>query len=260
MLLLLTIFRLHQEICDFYEFIKPQQYEARIRQDLIHRIQNVCARTFMGSKVYSFGSYAQDIYLPTSDMDLVLYSSQFQSTGRSGFHKGALYKLRSDLVKAGIVARAAEATVIARAKVPIVKFVDVATGLNCDLSLDNDSGIKALATFQKWKRTWPFLPKLLSVLKQWLLMRDINEVFNGGLGGFSLTCMLVSMLQQRVDGQTQNLDSTSYLGELLLEFFDLYGNKFNMDRVGIDMPTAELFSKVNFESASDCANLGRGRA
>ena len=178
-------------------------------------------------------------------MDLVIYSKEYLQTRRSTFGKSTLFRLRQHLVKAGIIEREGDATVIPSAKVPIVKFVDAHTGLNCDISIDNDSGVKAIATYQKWQRTWPFLPKLLSILKQWLLMREINEVFNGGLGGFSLTCMLVNMLQQRVDGQTQNLDSNSYLGELLLEFFDLYGNKFNMDRVGIDMTSAEFFDKVS---------------
>jgi non-canonical poly(A) RNA polymerase PAPD5/7 len=243
---LLIVSRLHQEICDFYDFIKPQEYEKRIREDLMNRLEKIFCKPFPKSRLYAFGSFAQGIYLPTSDMDLVLFSPDFQRSGRVGFnHKKALYMMRQELVSARIIKRAQDATVIAKAKVPIIKFVDEATGLNCDISLDNDSGIKALTTFEKWKRTWPFLPKLLSVLKQWLLMRGINEVFNGGLGGFSLTCMLVSMLQQRVDGQTQNLDSSSYLGELLLDFFDLYGNKLNMDRVGIDMMRTELFNKVS---------------
>jgi non-canonical poly(A) RNA polymerase PAPD5/7 len=217
----------------------------------MERLQRAFSKTFAGSRLYAFGSFAQGIYLPTSDMDLVLFSPGFQRSGIVGFnHRKALYRMQRELVNSGIIKHAQDATVIVHAKVPIIKFVDEATGLNCDISLDNDSGIKALTTFEKWKRTWPFLPKLMSVLKQWLLMRNINEVFNGGLGGFSLTCMLVSMLQQRVDGQTQNLDSSAYLGELLLDFFDLYGNKFNMNRVGIDMPRTELFRKVSIQRDS----------
>ena len=193
----LTIFRLHQEICDFYEFIKPQPYEARIREDLIGRLQAIFSKLFPGSVVKAFGSYAQGIYLPTSDMDLVLFSERYNKTRQSGaFQKNILWSIRSRLAQHKIIRRESDASVIPSAKVPIIKFVDVHTGLNVDLSLDNDSGVRAIATFEKWKGIWPFLPKLLAVLKQWLLMRDVNEVFNGGLGGFSLTCMLVNMLQQ----------------------------------------------------------------
>jgi non-canonical poly(A) RNA polymerase PAPD5/7 len=177
-------------------------------------------------------------------MDLVLLSPQFQQSGYFGFNKRTLFRISTELQKQGIT-RQQDVTVIHKAKVPIVKFVDTLTGVNCDLSLDNDSGLQAVATFDKWRRTWPFIPALLSVLKQWLLMRDINEVFHGGLGGFSLTCMLVSMLQRMAQGQTTNLDDGANLGELLLEFFDLYGNKFNMDKTGISLNPAQYFPKVN---------------
>jgi non-canonical poly(A) RNA polymerase PAPD5/7 len=176
-------------------------------------------------------------------MDLVMLSDEFERRGRYGFAKKALFKIANDLQSARITTRE-DTQVIHRAKVPIVKFVDTLTGLHCDLSLDNDSGLHALTTFEKWRRTWPFLPKLLSVLKQWLLMRDMNEVFSGGLGGFSLTCMVVSMLQRMPSSQTAHIDGGGRLGELLLEFFHLYGNKFNMDNVGISLNPAEYFDKV----------------
>lgn len=41
------------------------------------------------------------------------------------------------------------------------------------------------------------LPKLVLVLKQFLLQRDLNEVFTGGIGSYSLFLMAVSFLQVR---------------------------------------------------------------
>lgn len=45
--------------------------------------------------------------------------------------------------------------------------------------------------FQKY----PVLPFLVLVLKQFLLQRDLNEVFTGGIGSYSLFLMAVSFLQ-----------------------------------------------------------------
>jgi non-canonical poly(A) RNA polymerase PAPD5/7 len=42
------------------------------------------------------------------------------------------------------------------------------------------------------------LPKLVLVLKQFLLQRDLNEVFTGGIGSYSLFLMAVSFLQVRL--------------------------------------------------------------
>lgn len=39
------------------------------------------------------------------------------------------------------------------------------------------------------------LPYLVLVLKQFLLQRDLNEVFTGGIGSYSLFLMAVSFLQ-----------------------------------------------------------------
>lgn len=48
-----------------------------------------------------------------------------------------------------------------------------------------------LFLFQKY----PVLPYLVLVLKQFLLQRDLNEVFTGGIGSYSLFLMAVSFLQ-----------------------------------------------------------------
>lgn len=48
-----------------------------------------------------------------------------------------------------------------------------------------------LSLFQKY----PVLPYLVLVLKQFLLQRDLNEVFTGGIGSYSLFLMAVSFLQ-----------------------------------------------------------------
>lgn len=44
---------------------------------------------------------------------------------------------------------------------------------------------------------YPVLPYLVLVLKQFLLQRDLNEVFTGGIGSYSLFLMAVSFLQVR---------------------------------------------------------------
>ncbi len=48
-----------------------------------------------------------------------------------------------------------------------------------------------LCVFQKF----PVLPYLVLVLKQFLLQRELNEVFTGGIGSYSLFLMVVSFLQ-----------------------------------------------------------------
>ena len=41
-------FKLHREICDFYEYVKPQDFEQVVREDLLSRLRTAVAREFPG--------------------------------------------------------------------------------------------------------------------------------------------------------------------------------------------------------------------
>lgn len=49
---------------------------------------------------------------------------------------------------------------------------------------------------------YPVLPYLIFVLKQFLLQRDLNEVFTGGISSYSLILMVISFLQVQEDADT----------------------------------------------------------
>lgn len=75
------------------------------------------------------------------------------------------------------------------------------------------------------------LPKLVYVLKQFLLERDLNEVFTGGISSYSLILLCISFLQ--LHHRPDQLNRNCNLGVLLIEFFELYGRKFNYMLTGI---------------------------
>ncbi|KAL9628295.1 MAG: hypothetical protein Q9164_007329, partial [Protoblastenia rupestris] len=119
--------RLHQEILDFYEWVRPQDFEQEIRLDVITRLQKTFSRIEPGCQLKPFGSFAAGLYLPTADMDLVLMTH----ASRSKFHpnaKNLLYFIHSVLDRERI-AVPGSLQPIAKAKVPIIKFVDAITGL-----------------------------------------------------------------------------------------------------------------------------------
>ena len=246
---MLTYVRLHKEICDFYDFARPYEYEEAVRRDLIARVEKGL-RTFRGNnaasvKVLSFGSFAAGLYLPTADMDLVAVSPQYMSGGRALFcqSNSAKFKLKYHLENAS-VAPTDGVVVIAKAKVPIVKFPDKMTGIKVDISFENDSGIIANKTFEQWKQQYPAMPVVVVLVKQLLAMRGLNEVYTGGIGGFTTICLVVSMMQLMPELQSEGVDAREHYGELLMNFLDLYGNKFDTHRTGIRMSPPGYFDKV----------------
>ncbi|EON64657.1 hypothetical protein W97_03890 [Coniosporium apollinis CBS 100218] len=237
---------LHKEICDFYEFVKPHDFEERMRQDLITRISRSLDKnpTYRGGQVRCFGSFAAGLYLPTSDMDLVLVSHEFRNRGvpMFGLTKSWMYRFAGMLEREGL-AQPRTTEVIPSAKVPIVKFIDRVTGLKVDISFENLSGVSAIDTFRKWKTEFPAMPVIVAFIKQFLLMRGLNEVYLGGIGGFSVICLVVSLMQHLPAVQSGAMVGEQNLGELLLNFFDLYGNKFNITTTGISMEPPGYYAK-----------------
>ena len=126
---------------------------------------------------------------------------------------------------------------------------DVLTDVKVDISFNMKTGVTSVALIKEFIREFPALPYLVLLLKQFLLqrlififgkflvilyqnnlekiiLRDMNEVWTGGISSYGLILMAVSFLQNNsTDVSEVNL------GVLLIQFFELYGKRFNYDKV-----------------------------
>ncbi|KAF3104007.1 hypothetical protein TWF102_003387 [Orbilia oligospora] len=236
---------LHKEIVDFHDYIKPQQYEHIVRHDLVRRLRELIQSRFDDADIQAFGSFAAEIYLPTSDMDIVLLSRQYLETSRPKYDSGNEIRKLARILRNSDLPQSGTLVPILSAKVPIIKYKDRLTGLSVDISFENPSGLIAIRTFNQWRQVFPEMPKLALLLKQFLAIRGINEPFNGGLGSFSLICMIVSMLQLMPEASSGNWHEGENvaLGRALMEFLDLYGSKFNTETTGIKVREPGYFKK-----------------
>lgn len=234
--------RFHKEICDFFDYVKPRPFEEAARRDLVSRVQQLIRNWEGGgghgkeAEVHCFGSFASGLYLPTADMDLVVLSKSFMSGGlrQIGQSMNQLRTLTNYIERMGIC-KPHTATFIGKSKVPLVKFTDKRTGIKVDISFENDSGFPALKTFEAWKQDYPALPVIVSLVKQLLVMRGINEVFSGGIGGYTTICLVVHILQTMPELQSGAMDATQHYGEVFMKFLDFYGNKIDIRSSGILM-------------------------
>lgn len=224
---------------DFYEYVRPRQFEQEIREYLVSNLNKAMrrdGRNFASAELHPFGSFMSGLYLPTADMDLVVCSASYMRGGPPTYlgSKSWLYKFQKLLVAQGL-ADQGSITIIAHARVPLVKFVDKLTGLRVDVSFENLGGVEAIKTFQQWRHQYPSMPLLVTIIKHYLLMRGLNEPVNGGIGGFSVICLVISMLQLMPQVQSRSLIPEHHLGEMLLEFFDLYGRQFQHETSAISL-------------------------
>uniref|UniRef100_A0A8C7UHL4 Terminal nucleotidyltransferase 4A n=1 Tax=Oncorhynchus mykiss TaxID=8022 RepID=A0A8C7UHL4_ONCMY len=234
------ILGLHEEINDFYKHMSPRAEEERMRMEVVDRIERVIKDLWPTADVQVFGSFSTGLYLPTSDIDLVVFGN---------WENLPLWTLEEALRKKNVTDENS-IKVLDKATVPIIKLTDFRTEVKVDISFNVKNGVKAALLIKDYKKKYPVLPKLVLVLKQFLLQRDLNEVFTGGIGSYSLFLMAVSFLQlhYREDACSPNAN----VGVLLIEFFELYGRHFNYLKTGIRIKDGGSYvAKDEFQRNTD---------
>ncbi|KAJ6231423.1 poly(a) RNA polymerase [Anaeramoeba flamelloides] len=219
--------KLHGEIMDFYEAIKPTEQNKATRDKIVANVTKVIQSKWKESTIAIYGSYASGCYLPFSDIDLsVLVPDTVQS------NKKLVQKLGSIFRSKKYQKQFTEVVVIKTAKVPIVKLKDKASGISIDISFNLQNCRKAVELTKEQIKTYPPLLPLLLLIKFFLKQHSLNEPFYGGVGSYSLMLMIVSHLQMHPC--VNELPTIANLGTLLIDFFDLY-SKFNYITTGISI-------------------------
>ena len=168
-----------------------------------------------------------------SDIDLVVLCPSFPSPPLKP-SSNLLHHLASILLTSSL-AEPSSLLVIAKARVPIVKFVTRYGGFSVDLSVNQKGGVEAAVRVRnlleqhasrdddwvepgasekvkgkgKAKAQSPdeepvqlvdygVARSLVMLVKAFLNQRGMNEVFTGGLGSYSIICLVVSFLQVRL--------------------------------------------------------------
>ncbi|OXA60136.1 Non-canonical poly(A) RNA polymerase PAPD5 [Folsomia candida] len=108
---------LHEEMEDFFNYMSPTEEEHSVRLSVVHRIKSVIHSLWPESTVEVFGSFRTGLYLPTSDIDLVVIGKWEELPLRS---------LEGELIEKGI-AEQSSIKVLDKATVPIIKLTDKVT-------------------------------------------------------------------------------------------------------------------------------------
>lgn len=221
------IIGLHEEITDFYEVMRPKEQETEIRLKVIEHITSIVHSLWPLARVEIFGSLRTGLYLPSSDIDIVIFG-EWKSI--------PLSTLSQALQNNGILK--SDINIIANASVPIVRLVHSPSGIKVDISFNMENGVNSAKLIKKLMKDHPSLPKLVLLLKQFLLHRNLNEVYNGGMSSYCLTLLIVSFLKGH---HKPKCEPSVNLGTLLLEFFEHYGINFNYQKVSIHFQEDALY-------------------
>ena len=248
---------LHEEILDFYRYISPRPCEDVMRKEVVERVTSIIKNKWPEATVEVFGSFNTGLYLPTSDIDLVVFGS---------WHSSPLFTVEQELIRADIT-MPSSLMVLDKTSVPIIKFTDKCTKVKVDISFNMESGLLSAEKIKSYLKQYPILDKLVLIIKQFVYQRNLSEVYTGGIGSYSLILLVVSFLQRHPRSEVTADDAN--LGVLLIEFFELYGRNFNYSIVGIKVDgTGRYFNKKELgmddsvlcviDPADHTNNVGRG--
>ncbi|KAH9813856.1 hypothetical protein DFH28DRAFT_1096076 [Melampsora americana] len=266
------------EIGSFVAYIRPTREEDDLRLMIIEMIRRTVTMQWPDADVVPFGSFGTKLYLPGGDIDLVILSTRMMKDAKSKI----LYRL-APLIREQNIGQ--EVVVIAKAKVPIIKFKTTFGNFQVDISINQSNGLVALEKVNELLDDVKYLSKdlraeqrdhqhsrhqkarpemdedeeaiskvveelgaakcMILVIKSVLKQRGMNEVYSGGLGSYSIICLVISFLQLHPKIQRGDIDPNKNLGVLLLEFFELYGKHYNFDETGISVRQGgSYFSKI----------------
>ncbi|KAG0200076.1 hypothetical protein BGX28_006767 [Mortierella sp. GBA30] len=172
-----------------YERLVPSPDYMNKRSRLIRRLQLLLNSSFPGAglRLEVFGSYASGLGSESSDADLCITSDYFQKSGRYN----DMRELARVLRRGGMI----QVQAIAHAKVPIVKFVDPQSRINCDVNANHVLGIHNSELIRCYTliddRVRPFLYNLKALVKK----HKINDSSQAWLSSYAYVMMAIGFLQ-----------------------------------------------------------------
>ncbi|KAK6171975.1 hypothetical protein SNE40_018389 [Patella caerulea] len=247
-------------------FLQNQQSEEVYQKKILLRkclyavLQGVfpyCGLYIVGSSMNGFGN-------TRSDMDLCLMVSN-KIIDQKREATDILFNIHRALRKCSFISNAN----VIRAKVPILKFRDKISTVDCDLNINNSVGIRNTHLLKYYAcMDWRVRPLMLFI-KHWARYHDINDARKTTISSYSFGLMLIHYLQDGCDPPVlpalhklhpEMFSSTSdirqlklnenlkfetknnqSLGELFLGFLDYYSNKFDYENFAISV---RLGSKI----------------
>ena len=194
-----------------------------MRMEVLDRVRGIAVKKWPNVTVRAFGSVHLDLYLPTSDVDIVMMGNWSLPPVL------ALEALAAELYTADIACEHS-LTLLDKAKVPIVKFIDKETQLKINIRVNEMSCIAREVVMKELKAQYPCLSILFLVIKQLLTVRQLDETTRG-IHSYSLVLMLIELFQKH---SYQNVTIVNF-GALLIQFLDFYGRDFDFKKLGISL-------------------------
>ncbi|XP_047448090.1 terminal uridylyltransferase 7 [Mugil cephalus] len=182
------------KVCEqCYNDFAPDELEVSVRDHIVQDLEAFVRRQFTGARLQLFGSSKNGFGFRQSDLDICMVLEGQENLDDShciSFIEGLARLLKKHPGVKNILP-------ITTAKVPIVKFYHVRTGLEGDISLYNMLALHNTRLLASYAALDPRVKILCYVMKVFAKMCDIGDASRGSLSSYAYTLMVLFFLQQR---------------------------------------------------------------
>ncbi|KAI3372656.1 hypothetical protein L3Q82_023126 [Scortum barcoo] len=176
-----------------YTDFAPDELEMGVREHILQDLETFVRRQFAGARLQLFGSSKNGFGFRQSDLDICMVLE-----GQDTIDDAACITIIESLARLlkkhpGLK----NILPITTAKVPIVKFYHVHTGLEGDISLYNTLALHNTHLLASYAAIDRRVKILCYVMKVFAKMCDIGDASRGSLSSYAYTLMVLFFLQQR---------------------------------------------------------------
>ncbi|KAM3610510.1 uncharacterized protein V6R79_004990 [Siganus canaliculatus] len=182
------------KVCEqCYTDFAPDDLEMGIRENILQDLETFVRRQFAGARLQLFGSSKNGFGFRQSDLDICMVLE-----GQDSINDVDCITIIESLARLlkkhpGVK----NILPITTAKVPIVKFYHVRTGLEGDISLYNTLALHNTHLLASYAAIDRRVKVLCYVMKVFAKMCDIGDASRGSLSSYAYTLMVLFFLQQR---------------------------------------------------------------
>ncbi|XP_010005523.1 PREDICTED: terminal uridylyltransferase 7 [Chaetura pelagica] len=184
---------LDQVCVQCYHDFAPNIVEDQAREHIRQSLENFIRQDFPGTKLNLFGSSKNGFGFKQSDLDICMTMD-----GRETSEGLDCIRIIEDLAKVlNKQSGLRNVLPITTAKVPIVKFFHVRSGLEVDISLYNTLALHNTRLLSSYAAIDPRVKYLCYTMKVFTKICDIGDASRGSLSSYAYTLMVLYFLQQR---------------------------------------------------------------
>ncbi|GAA5909410.1 uncharacterized protein JCM6883_003931 [Sporobolomyces salmoneus] len=247
-----------EELEAFVEWIRPREWETKVRHSVVK-----CFEQVVNKMMLSVASRLGCTCPTRVDFDIVIQDESFKGQQPTSYFN----QLRSALETSGFSPKTS-IRLILNARVPLIKFTTSSNFGSFKFDVSFSSGgkmngpegakisLKLLKELEDRGENRRNRGKaLIWIIKLLIEARGLNEVKNGGLGGFSVLCLCVWFMQVRGSSSSSLFDRQSAVLDLATLFL-YFGRELDTGNHALCTSNGgKLLSKKDMNWSSDANKL-----